>query len=464
MGKFRFGPFEIQPRSGTLLRDGEPVRLAPQPFLVLSLLVEKRGELVTRDDIQAAVWRDGTTVEFDAGLNYCIRQIRLALGEDASQSQYIVTVPKRGYRLGVSVISVEQDVPLEVPAAAPRLAFRYMSVVAIFAVGSLGLWKLGHTQPPDPLDPATRELFHAAQTKSQSWDAKKVSESIADFRAVSQKYPNFAPALAEYANAQTIRGFQGELPAESLAEAEKIARAALDMDPNLPLAHAALGHCLWQKWMWFEGGIEFDRAVALGPDLAIPHQLYALYLSSIARHSDAIAEARRAVELEPKNPLVNYTLMRVYFLAGKDELAIEAGRRVREVVPDFPLVFNLLVQAHLNLNHFEEAGNMMAEWSRLREPNAYTKIMWLARTGHVAEAKALAAARAKHGLSPGAFVAVGDLDAAFARAQQAVEQHQQSMIWFAVNREWDGHREDPRYKAILLQMGLPAAVRPDHSQ
>ena len=106
-GRFRFGEFEFDAESGELRRRGstngaEVQRLAPQPARLLSLLVHSRGELVTRDEIRESVW-PGVRVEFDTSLHYCIRQIRSALGESASESRYIETLPRRGYRLLVAV-------------------------------------------------------------------------------------------------------------------------------------------------------------------------------------------------------------------------------------------------------------------------------------------------------------------------------------------------------------------------
>jgi TolB-like protein/Tfp pilus assembly protein PilF len=99
----RFGPFEIDPKSGELRRQGTPVRLQPQPFKVLALLVSKAGHLVSREEIQKQVWTDDTFVDFDQGLNYCIRQIRAVLCDDADKPEFIETVPRRGYRFVASV-------------------------------------------------------------------------------------------------------------------------------------------------------------------------------------------------------------------------------------------------------------------------------------------------------------------------------------------------------------------------
>ena len=94
----RFGPFELKLKSGELCRDGATVKLPPQPFKVLSLLAENAGQLVTREEIQQQVWGNDTFVDFDKGLNFCIKQIREALGDNAQSPLFVETLPRRGYR------------------------------------------------------------------------------------------------------------------------------------------------------------------------------------------------------------------------------------------------------------------------------------------------------------------------------------------------------------------------------
>jgi eukaryotic-like serine/threonine-protein kinase len=94
----RFGPFELDVRSGELRRNGTTVRLQPQPFKVLVLLLCRPGEVVTREEIQAEVWPAGTFVDFEQSLNFCVRQIRSSLGDNANAPRYLETLPRRGYR------------------------------------------------------------------------------------------------------------------------------------------------------------------------------------------------------------------------------------------------------------------------------------------------------------------------------------------------------------------------------
>ena len=107
----RFGQFEIDLDAGALHRRGEPVHLAPQAFKVLALLVRQGGGIVTRAEIREQLWGTGTHVEFDQGLNFCIRQVREALGDHADSPQYIETLPRRGYRLLTPVASSAVESP-----------------------------------------------------------------------------------------------------------------------------------------------------------------------------------------------------------------------------------------------------------------------------------------------------------------------------------------------------------------
>src|ERR1043165_5536901 len=94
----RFGPFTLNVEAEVLTRDGQRVPLQPQPMKVLAILAARAGELVTRKELQAAVWSDGTFVDFEQGLNWCIKRIREVLGDDAAHPRFVETVPRKGYR------------------------------------------------------------------------------------------------------------------------------------------------------------------------------------------------------------------------------------------------------------------------------------------------------------------------------------------------------------------------------
>jgi DNA-binding winged helix-turn-helix (wHTH) protein/tetratricopeptide (TPR) repeat protein len=94
----RFGVFELDPETHQLRRAGALVRIQTQPSKVLALLASRPGKVVTREELRHEVWGDETFVDFERGLNYCIRQIRAVLGDDAQTPRYVETIPRLGYR------------------------------------------------------------------------------------------------------------------------------------------------------------------------------------------------------------------------------------------------------------------------------------------------------------------------------------------------------------------------------
>src|SRR5207245_4952712 len=116
----RFGLFEVDLTQGRLTRRGAPVKLQEQPFLVLAMLLERPGELVTREDLRYRLWPLGTHVDFDGSLNAVLKRLRASLKDDPNQPRFIETVPKRGYRFiaPVSLGIDEQQAP-RAGAAAP---------------------------------------------------------------------------------------------------------------------------------------------------------------------------------------------------------------------------------------------------------------------------------------------------------------------------------------------------------
>jgi Tol biopolymer transport system component/DNA-binding winged helix-turn-helix (wHTH) protein len=94
----RFGPFEANLRTEELLREGIRIKLPQQSFRLLALLLERPGELVTREEIQTRLWRDGTVVEFENGINAAVRRLRRALHDSAEKPRYVETLARLGYR------------------------------------------------------------------------------------------------------------------------------------------------------------------------------------------------------------------------------------------------------------------------------------------------------------------------------------------------------------------------------
>ena len=108
---YRFGIFAFDDRAALLTRSERPVALEPQPARALALLLARAGELVTREELRAHLWRDDTHVDFDRGLAYCIGQLRLALGDSADNPRFIQTLPRRGFSFIAPTTAADGDRP-----------------------------------------------------------------------------------------------------------------------------------------------------------------------------------------------------------------------------------------------------------------------------------------------------------------------------------------------------------------
>jgi len=107
--RYRFGVFEADSATGELRRKGVRVKLHSQPFQVLFLLLERPGEMLTREEICRELWPDGTFVDYEHGVNSAINRLREALGDKASSPRYVETLARRGYRFLGSVERVSVD-------------------------------------------------------------------------------------------------------------------------------------------------------------------------------------------------------------------------------------------------------------------------------------------------------------------------------------------------------------------
>jgi Tol biopolymer transport system component/DNA-binding winged helix-turn-helix (wHTH) protein len=174
LGKLQFGVYELDRDALELRKDGVPVRLQEQPLRVLATLVERPGEIVTREELQDRIWGKDTFVDFEQSLNKAVNRLREALNDEAAQPRYVETVPRRGYRF---IARVTGPIPIEPPGqtlllssvsgAEPTVAshgsWRILILAAasvLFAVGvaALVLWK----RFENPTSAETRHMTSAA--------------------------------------------------------------------------------------------------------------------------------------------------------------------------------------------------------------------------------------------------------------------------------------------------------------
>src|SRR5215813_13927906 len=148
----RFGVFELDTQTAELRKSGRKIRLRPQAAKVLAVLAGHAGELITREQLKDEVWGQDTFVDFEHGLNLCIREIRAALNDDAEAPRYIETLPRRGYRFimpaeGTAETISPQSPPPQDAVSKLRLRSVAMSLATIALLGFAVLaWQ--HTVSP----------------------------------------------------------------------------------------------------------------------------------------------------------------------------------------------------------------------------------------------------------------------------------------------------------------------------
>ncbi len=146
----RFGLFELDLKGGQLSRNGSPLRLPQQPLQLLAVLLERAGEIVTRDELRQRLWPSDVFVDFDHGLNKSVQKLRDALGDSASSPRFIETIPRVGYRFiapvrnGALPPAAESKIPARFPNTqhdtAPDTQHDPAPVVAAAAVHRQARW------------------------------------------------------------------------------------------------------------------------------------------------------------------------------------------------------------------------------------------------------------------------------------------------------------------------------------
>jgi DNA-binding winged helix-turn-helix (wHTH) protein/TolB-like protein/lipopolysaccharide biosynthesis regulator YciM len=149
--RYLFGDFELNCYRGTLCRGGVPVKIPPQPLKMLAMILERPGQIVSREELRGRIWGDVTFVEFDQGLNYCIRRIRIALEDNTAKPVYLETLPKQGYRFiapvrrsaageahGVSFEAGGGEAQSSTGSIFRRRRTFFITVAALFAISAAG--------------------------------------------------------------------------------------------------------------------------------------------------------------------------------------------------------------------------------------------------------------------------------------------------------------------------------------
>lgn len=222
----RFGPFEFEASSGRLRRNGKAIRLQPQPAKVMALLLSRPGQLITREEFQQEVWGKDTFVDFERGLNFCIRQIRATLEDSSDQPKFVETIARRGYRFIADVNSSpgsSSSTPKTLPHSAGGNLWPFsrvlalaapLSLVGLLTFGALTAFRSGSSLRPAKLvsvhsiavlplenlsgDPS-QEYFADGMTEALTTNLAKISALRVIARTSMMGYKNKSQSLPDIA-------------------------------------------------------------------------------------------------------------------------------------------------------------------------------------------------------------------------------------------------------------------------
>ncbi len=257
-------------------------------------------------------------------------------------------------------------------------------------------------------------------------------------------------------------------PKEAFPKAEAAARKALEFDSTLAEAHTSLG---WSKsvfdWDWQGAEREYKQAIELNPGYANAHHWYALYLTTMGRHTEAIAEDRRAESLDPLSLVISADVaMEALAPSGMYDEAMKQCRKTLEMDPNFANAHACMADSYVHKGMYKEAiaeAQKAVELSGASPPAVASLGATYAAAGRRDEAmKVLSELKARSKrefVSSGDFVmiytALGDKDQAFAWLEKACQERSDAPTMLKGFPMFDSFRSDPRYADLLRRVGLP---------
>jgi len=577
----RFKDFEVNARSGELLRRGSKVRLQNQPFQVLMLLLENAGEVVTREELQARVWEHDTFVDFDRGLNKAIHLLRRALRDKVINPRFIENLPRRGYRFMVPVESVEisaarlpksqtssRRIRLESVAVLPLEnlsgdpAHEYFSdgttaelISALARIGSARvisrmsamafkgtrktvraiarqlrvdaivegtvtrsdqkvritaqliqaqserlLWsgtferdlcdilslqaELAHViaqqihkvlEPPDLPAPRVNSQAYEALLKGRFFRDKMtppdLATSISFFTQAIELDPTYAHAYGELAQAFFYSGVFGmDHSAETFAKARSAALKAIEFDESVATAHNSLAAIhIFHDWDWSAAETESRRAVELNPGEPVGYVHLADYMSIQGRHDEAIEQFKHALQLDPISRVYLGGFALVLHRARRYMESIAECRKALEIDPRYPNAMWFLALSLEQTGNLQESIATLERVAELSHAPHFRALLARAYALSGAQPKALEILNDLTTLSQRTYISpfdlaviragLGDLTETFRLLEEAYDQRVFRIIELTFPM-FDNLRQDQRWKDLVSRIGLPHSPSP----
>jgi DNA-binding winged helix-turn-helix (wHTH) protein/TolB-like protein/Tfp pilus assembly protein PilF len=301
------------------------------------------------------------------------------------------------------------------------------------------------------------------------WNKRTVDglkKGVGYFEEAVEKDPSYALAYVGLADSYSLLSeYDGLPPQQAYPEARKAATRALELDEELAEAHAALASIkAAYDWDWPGAEREYRRAIELNPNYETAHQWYAEYLSGMGRHGEAVAEIRRAKEINPASLIINSVEAWVLYYGRDYDQAIAQGQKVVEMDPNFAEVHEYLKRCYDQKGMYREAiaarqtrrrlaGYDATETRALREAAAATSaaVYWQKRLEQDVEDMKREPSTAFEMAEM--LAQLGRKDEAFVWLERAREERSFWMMYLKVAPNLDPLRSDPRFADLLRRVG-----------
>ena len=511
-GKVRFADFEVDFRTGELRRRGILIPVQGKPLSVLAILVERPGELVTRDDLYKALWPGQTFVDYDKNLGVAVAKLREVLEDSPVRPRLIETIPRRGYRFvgGLQpdpAAAPDPGVPQQTAAqpasqsstptvfarvshnapsiepdrdAAPGLdglntrqrrvpRSLWAGAIAATVVISAGLYLRSRAQGGNIVSPPTASLkvnpeaqqdYLKAKEFSQRWIVDDVKTAlIFDDRAIAIE-PKYAPAFALRASLLERLGEMGVIENEEACHrARADALHAIELDPHRASGYISLAY-IQMNHDWNLPGAEATLAKArhLAPSDVSTLNALAVLSRARGRLDRSIALQRQVIALDPLNSASYGGLAVRLFAAGKLDEALAAHRRALELDPQLEYIHlnraEILLAKGLPTEAFKEVELEPGElWRLLGE------VLVLHDLGRTTESDAalqrlIATYPSEPYLIACAYAYRGEMGEAFTWLDRALERRDASLIAIQTDPLLTKLHADPRFANLLLRMKI----------
>lgn len=316
---------------------------------------------------------------------------------------------------------------------------------------------------PAAVDPEAYSLYLKARHLQNQELRRTTHQALELFEQAIARDPNF-PLSHTGLTESLVFSFP---PRETMPRAKAAAERALELAPQLPESHVALGLVrMYWEWDWAGAEHAFRRAIELNPRHSEAHRRYAVLLAALGRFEEAIAVSKKALELDPLSPGIGHMLGRTYYFARRNDEAIAQYQRTLEIEPQDYWSTLFLGIAYRRVNRDEDSVQLLQRAHVLAgaPPELVAKLGEVYRKhGRAGVLRVQAEFQESNQESPGVisstaallYAELGEKEKALEWLEKAFESHTRDLVYLNVEPQYDSIRQEPRFQALLKRMKFP---------